>query len=199
MPPPGKYHIPETEKDMEILPNLLNITDKVNLIKSEIEGFYKAKIILINELQSDTVFDLKYIFGIHELALKHLYKFAGKLRTVNISKEGFLFPAAKFLPEILDKFERKILLKLPPEYNSRDELIKDIAIVHAELLFIHPFREGNGRLARMLADLMALKQEYDLLKFYKINRNNFRDYVIAVQKAADKDYSYMEQIIRILF
>ena len=30
-----------------------------------------------------------------------------------------------------------------------------IAQVHADLLLIHPFREGNGRLARWLADLMA--------------------------------------------
>ena len=32
-----------------------------------------------------------------------------------------------------------------------------MAEVHAELLMIHPFRDGNGRLARWLADLMALQ------------------------------------------
>ena len=30
-----------------------------------------------------------------------------------------------------------------------------IAMVHTELLLIHPFRDGNGRLARWLADIMA--------------------------------------------
>jgi cell filamentation protein len=37
------------------------------------------------------------------------------------------------------------------------EVARRIAVVHAELLLIHPFREGNGRLARWLADLMALQ------------------------------------------
>jgi cell filamentation protein len=37
------------------------------------------------------------------------------------------------------------------------EVARRIAEVHAELLLIHPFREGNGRLARWLADLMAFQ------------------------------------------
>jgi cell filamentation protein len=40
-----------------------------------------------------------------------------------------------------------------------------LAEVHAELLLIHPFREGNGRLARWLADLMALQAGYDLPQY----------------------------------
>jgi cell filamentation protein len=41
-------------------------------------------------------------------------------------------------------------------------LEKVSAAVHAELLLIHPFREGNGRLARWLADLMFLQAGYPL-------------------------------------
>ena len=32
-----------------------------------------------------------------------------------------------------------------------------VAIEHAELLLIHPFRDGNGRVARWLADVMAVQ------------------------------------------
>jgi hypothetical protein len=51
------------------------------------------------------------------------------------------------------------------DYDSRMAWIarqmgpRDAHVVHAELLLIHPFREGNGRLARWLADLMALQPE----------------------------------------
>jgi cell filamentation protein len=38
-----------------------------------------------------------------------------------------------------------------------EDVARDIAIVHAEFLLIHPFRDGNGHLARWLADLMALQ------------------------------------------
>ena len=40
-----------------------------------------------------------------------------------------------------------------------------LAIVHAELILIHPFRDGNGRLARMLSTLMGLQARLPLWSF----------------------------------
>jgi cell filamentation protein len=34
-------------------------------------------------------------------------------------------------------------------------LIRGLAEIHVEFVLIHPFREGNGRIARLLADVMA--------------------------------------------
>jgi len=58
----------------------------------------------------------------------------------------------------MHEFERAALKQLPDLYEDRDALIRDVAHVHGELLFIHPFREGNGRMARLLADMMVQKQ-----------------------------------------
>lgn len=96
-------------------------------------------------------------------------------------------------------FDRDILAKLPNKYDSQTELIKDIATVHGELLFIHPFREGNGRTARILANLMARKQGYHALKFEKISEKEFEFYVAAVQQSAEKRYDKMEQFIASIF
>lgn len=41
---------------------------------------------------------------------------------------------------------------------SEEQLIEAIAITHVELILIHPFREGNGRLSRLLADVMAVQE-----------------------------------------
>ena len=55
-------------------------------------------------------------------------------------------------------FEEEILSKFTPCNNKPlPEIIHAIAITHTELVLIHPFREGNGRLARMLSNLMALQ------------------------------------------
>src|SRR5688572_17818408 len=123
------------------------------------------------------------MFRAHTLALSHLYSFAGKPRTVNISKSGFLFPAAQFLPQILLSFEQEILGELPMSYGSDEELIRHVAIVHAEFLFIHPFREGNGRTARMIANMMVRKEGYPNLNFVEYEDNRFDEYVLAVQEA----------------
>jgi cell filamentation protein len=183
----------------ELFPNLLNLINRDEIDKAEFEGFLLAELSLTEELTSRTKFNIKYIKGIHKLSLGHLYSFAGKFRTVNMSKGGFLFPAAKFISQNMDNFENEILLKLPAKYESNQTLIKDIAKVHGEFLFIHPFREGNGRTARVLANLMVRKQGFKGLNFEKITESIYPDYVIAVQSVADRNYEPMGRIIELIF
>lgn len=192
-----KYNTPNNQN--EILPNIPGLKSLEDIATSEFEGFLRSEILLSESLTKRTKFNTKYILKIHKLALEHLYSFAGKYRDVNISKGGFPFAAARFLPSSMASFENDILLKLPDNYINKEKLIKDIAIVHGELLFIHPFREGNGRTARILANLMARKQGFSALMFEKIGEKEFELYVSAVQSAANKDYQKMEQIIRFIF
>jgi cell filamentation protein len=138
--------------------------------------------------------------SIHKKALQHLYEFAGKLRTVNLSKGGFMFPAAQFLSNGMQDFQTEILSNLKDEYSTKEELIEAIAKVHGELLYIHPFREGNGRTARMLANLMSYKASYERLKFEKLdNEEMFNKYIEAVQKVGQKKYQPMIEIITYVF
>jgi cell filamentation protein len=183
----------------EFLPNILNLSTKHDIDKAEFEGFLMAELTLTRELTIRTKFTVKYIKRIHQLALSHLYTFAGKYRTVNMSKGGFLFPSARFISSNMTLLEVELLSKLPNKYEDKSLLIKDIARVHGELLFIHPFREGNGRTARILANLMARKQGFEILKFENITSEIFPKYVMAVQSVADKNYQPMEDIIRLLF
>lgn len=184
------------EEESQCLPNLKGLTRTEEIAEAEFEGFLMAEIMLTEQLSSTTRFNCKYIRNIHKLALKELYSFAGKYRTVNMSKGGFLFPSALFIPQSMQLLEDEILNQLPDFYENKDQLIKDLAQVHGELLFIHPFREGNGRTARILANLMVRKQGYEGLRFEKIN---FRDYVIAVQRVSEKNYLPMEKVIRAIF
>ncbi|WP_222930276.1 Fic family protein [Larkinella punicea] len=115
----------------------------------------KAEIVLSGQLTNRTRFTSQYIQKIHKQALRHLYGFVGKWRDVNLSKGGFVFAAAHFLPNTMPSFEADILKILPNQYSDTGHLIHDLAVVHAEFLFIHLFREGNGRTARLLANLMC--------------------------------------------
>ena len=158
-----KYDLSDSEG--EILPNIPGLKSASEIGLAEFEGFLKAEIVLTEKLNAKTKFNLDFILKIHKLALSDLYTFAGKYRNVNISKGGLPFAAARFLSETMMAFENEVLVALPDNYKDKDELIKDIAIVHGELLVIHPFRDGNGRTARILANLMSRKQGYDALYF----------------------------------
>lgn len=168
-----KYDLPGDQG--EVLPNLLGLTEQRAVELSEAEGFLRAEITLYDELDDGSVFDLAYLQRMHRLALGHLYAFAGEWREVNLSKGGFNFPSAKFLDATMQEFERSMLKPLPDLYQDREALIRDVALVHGELLFIHPFREGNGRTARLLADMMAQKQGYGKLRWERIGRVRFDD------------------------
>ena len=191
-----KYKVDYDEDEHEVLPNKLGLTELDKVQKEEARGFIDASVKLMFAVDSDTKFDKDYVLNIHELSLGHLYTFAGKLRTVNISKGGFMFPAAKYLPSSMETFEIEILDLLKGEYDRAEDLIEDIAKVHGELLYIHPFREGNGRTARLLANLMAHKAGSQRLKFEKLdNTEMFNKYIEAVQRAGLKQYQAMIDII----
>lgn len=189
----SRYDVPNSESEGAVLPNKLGITDSISLGKEEAKGFAFAETVLIDELTEHTVFDTEYIFKIHELALSRIYDFAGKLRTVNMSKDGFPFPAAHILNQTMATFQQEKLSRLPHIYKDRAQLLTDIGTIHSELLFIHPFRDGNGRTARILANMMAYKAGYNALRFDPVMKSgeNRKEYINAVQQAALEDYSSM--------
>jgi len=69
-----------------------------------------------------------------------------------------------------------------------------LAIVHVELLLIHPFREGNGRLSRLLAMLMALQAGLPPLDFGEFVGDRKEEYFAAVRAGIDRNYQPMEKI-----
>src|SRR5436853_313396 len=85
----------------------------------------------------------------HRLWLGGIYEWAGEYRSVNIAKGEFMFAAAAQVPRLMQQFERGPLCQYTPcRVISAEEQAEAIAIVHAEFVLVHPFREGNGRCGR---------------------------------------------------
>jgi cell filamentation protein len=80
---------------------------------------------------------------IHFFLFDGLYDFAGKIRTVNISKGGFRFANSLYLNEVLSKIE------MMPDNNFESIIAK-----YVEMNIAHPFLEGNGRSMRIWLDML---------------------------------------------
>jgi cell filamentation protein len=85
----------------------------------------------------------------------------------------------------------------PCQGTTLDEIAQKIAVVHVELLLIHPYREGNGRTARMLAILMAYQAGLPGIDFGFIGSSGkeFDAYIHAVQEGINDNYEPMTTII----
>jgi len=67
---------------------------------------------------------------------------------------------------LMEDLEKGPLREFTPcRFDTIGKTVKALAIVHTELVLIHPFRDGNGRVARLLATLMALQAELPPLDF----------------------------------
>jgi len=89
-------------------------------------------------------FDFDLLIAIHKYFFCVLYDWAGKIRTVNISKGEMMFAPAEYLNVVLDDFKKLLKMNLLKVGDDKNEIAKKLAILHNEFNVIHPFREGNG-------------------------------------------------------
>ena len=89
--------------------------------------------------------------------------------------------------EFLGEIEADVLLR-------RHDQARALAVVHAELILIHPFREGNGRCARLLAVLMGLQAGLPALDFGEVRGLEKRRYIGAIQAGLDRNYEPMTEL-----
>lgn len=114
---------------------------------------------------------------------------------MNISKGNLDFAAAAHIPQLMKALERdQLSVHTPCNSKDRKKIIRALSEVHVELILIHPFREGNGRLARLLATLMALQAGFPPLNFSAITGEKKRGYFAAVRAGMKRNYAPMEEI-----
>ncbi|MDR3293101.1 MAG: Fic family protein [Clostridiales bacterium] len=137
-----------------------------------IDGKSKSKAYALfesNLIDSIEVGTVKGLQQIHGYLFGGLYDFAGQIRKLNISKGGFTFASANFLPGTLRLIERM------PE-TTLDEIIDK----YVEMNVAHPFMEGNGRSTRIWLDLILKRSLKRCVDWSKINK---KDYLAAMRKS----------------
>ncbi|MDH1676000.1 Fic/DOC family protein [Comamonas aquatica] len=139
-----------------------------------------------------TVEDLKTW---HRRWLGNVFEWAGQERSVNMGKDGFMFAASAQIPRLLADFERSCLARWTPCHDmDTDALVDAIAITHVEFILIHPFREGNGRLSRLLADVMAVQSGRLPLDYSTWNTDR-PAYYQAIHQGLQMEYAPMKWLV----
>ncbi len=178
-----------------VLRNRLGIKSPKEMDDAEARALERAMVRLVGKYNERHRFTAADIREIHKSWLNEIYEWAGAYRQVNVSKGDFPFAAAARVPSLMEEFERAVLARHTPcDSKDRAGIACALAETHVELVLIHPFREGNGRVARILSTLMALQAGLPLLDFGLIADGRKEMYFAAVQAGLDKNYKPMEQL-----
>lgn len=178
-----------------VLRNLLGIKSSRKMDDAEASALKTAMEVFVTTYDERHLFTAKDICEMHQRWLGGIYAWAGAYRQVNIAKGGFPFAAANRVPALMDGYSRTVLARLTPcRAAKREEIAGALAETHVELVLIHPFREGNGRIARALATLMALQAGLPPLDFTLIAGRARNAYFAAIQAGLDRNYEPMAEL-----
>ena len=157
------------------LENKLGIKSSAELAREE-ERISKKKAVELLEngmLEKLEAGKIQTLCEIHKYLFDDIYDFAGKIRTVNLSKGNFRFAPLMYLETAIKNVD-----KMPQ--NTFDEIVEK----YVEMNIVHPFREGNGRSMRIWLDMMLKKQIGQVVDWSKIEKE---DYLMAMERSPIKD------------
>ena len=157
------------------LENKLGLTNSTDLAREEERISKKKAIELFESGILDTLPAGKFstLQKIHEYLFSDIYDFAGKVRSVNIAKGNFRFAPLMYLEASLSSIDNM------PQ-STFDEIIEK----YVEMNVAHPFREGNGRSARIWLDHILKTEINQVVDWSKVDKE---DYLLAMERSPIKD------------
>ncbi|MGB3276381.1 MAG: Fic family protein [Castellaniella sp.] len=181
--------------DEQVLRNRQGITDPAVMDELETRLLLRLYERVMREQFPNRGLDVADLMDWHYQWLGNMYDWAGQPRSVNMSKDGFHFAAAMQVPRLLHEFEHNYLYRCTPCHDVDDSALAEaIAVCHVELILIHPFREGNGRLSRLLADVMAVQAGHGPLDYSRWDADKAA-YFTAIQRGVGMDYAPMRALV----
>lgn len=164
--------------------NKFGITDEKQLAEIEADITF-AKASKLEENPIDGKFDTEHYKAIHRFLFEDLYDWAGKLRTINISKKGTKFVNAEDLENLCEKCFERIKLNNYFQNIPFESFVENIVDLYCYLNMLHPFREGNGRTERIFIAQLIRFNGYDI-DFSKIDS----DYLMIATIQAAQGIAY---------
>jgi cell filamentation protein len=158
----------------------------------ETNGVNRAKAFVADLAQRDepVPITLDLIQRIHGEMFEDIYPWAGKWRTVSLHKgDGpTRWPLPPFgMEPVMEDFARDVLAKTPFLSEEPEEVLAFTAQLMGDYLTLHPFREGNGRSAFILSELVLFQNGLLAVDDFNRKRDQAR-YFAACDAARLCDY-----------
>lgn len=136
-------------------------------------------------------FDLKHLQAIHGHLFQDVYDWAGKIRTVEISKGGSQFQFRQYIETGMADVHRRIVGAGYFKGTSPQAFAAEAGKIMGDVNYVHPFRDGNGRTQLLYLQQLASRAGHRL----DLRRLERDSWMAASRSAHDADYRPMAAAI----
>ena len=180
--------------------NYAGCLDREEINRREDEGVQRAMELVANlvERPEPPALTLRLLREIHEELMGAIYPFAGKWRTVALHKgEGptkWPLPPRGIEP-LMEVMERDVFSRSPLISDDDAAVFAYASEVMSEILAVHPFREGNGRTAFIVGNLILMQNDMLPLTTYERRADEARYLAACERGRIHKDYDALAKLV----
>jgi cell filamentation protein len=167
----------------DVLRNKLGLTDSTRLEAME-------RLLVTQRIAEGVpagIFDLSHLRAIHKHIFQDLYDWAGEIRRVEIAKDGDQFQFCRFIETGMANVHARLAQMDYLKGLNRSDFAREAGRIVGDVNYIHPFREGNGRVQLQYLNLLAANAGHPV----NLSRINPQLWLDASRVAFRADYAPM--------
>lgn len=178
------------------------ILPRSKVVNLEQKGIKRAQVYILKLSDKKAKITPKLILNIHQKGFGFIFPdWAGKFRTVDVTVGDYVPPHYSKIPELVknlceDLEER--LKHIPPSKDGEQFLAEIISLLtwfQHRVVWIHPFKDYNGRVARLLTNLLTLNLGLPIIAIKAETRADRQKYINAMKAADEHDYFKLEKLL----
>jgi cell filamentation protein len=187
--------------DDDICLNYAGCLDREEIDRREDLGVARARerVAELVSTEAPVAIDIDLVRTMHTELMAQIYPFAGEWRKVEMTKgEGpvkWPLPPDGIEPQMRD-FAKRVLSRTPFLSDDDEEVFAFAAELMGELLAIHPFREGNGRLAFQIGNLVLMQNGLLPMGPYDRTRDEARYFAACERSRIQCDHEPLATLLR---
>ena len=179
------------------------IIPRSKLIPLEIEGIEKAWKLIVKKHKNGSIpLTANFLKDLHKVGFGWIFpEFGGKFRRIEVTVSHHTPPKAYLIPALMEDLIKDIktrLRYLPKITDEKfiEELVILLAWTHHRFLWIHPFQDYNGRIARLLISIILLNLNLPAIELKIETPKGRKKYVNALQEADQGNHKKLEILVR---
>ena len=178
------------------------ILPRSEIVKLEAEGVKKSQQYIIKLSNRKTKITLQIILDIHKVGFGFIFPdWAGKFRIIDVTVGEYEPPhysrVAELVRNLCNDLEERLKYLPTPEEDKLflAEVISLLAWFQHRFVWIHPFKDYNGRIARLLTNLLLLNLGLPLLSIKAETGKDRGKYIEAMKAADQNNLSKLENLL----